>query len=366
MDPNIRQIDLSYNTKPVYLYESIIDAFMYLITLNVSYCQIGYIPPGVFDKNHNLLYLDMSYNQISTLYSKTFYGLWNLKLLVLLGNPLTIIESFAFDSLQLLTTLSLESHKINIIFTNTFFGLKGLETLNISNNQLIELPFGIFNGLEVLKHLDISGNDISKFNKEDFQSLVSLKSMNSDEYMFCCFVYVETKNCKPKPDVLSSCSDLMSNNILRIFLWLLGSSALLGNLFVIIWRIVSNEKFRVPTFLVWNLAVADLLMGVYMVTIACVDLYYRGVYIENDKAWKNSPYCQFLGIISTISSEMSVLCLALITIDRLINITAPFSSWILTMKSVKIVVVITWALIILMALIPLFPTSYFQGDFYSR
>ena len=50
-------------------------------------------------------------------------------------------------------------------------------------------------------------------------------------------------------------------------------------------------------------------MGVYLMTIATVDLYYRDVYILYDKWWKESTLCQFAGFLSTFSSELSVLTL---------------------------------------------------------
>ena len=48
--------------------------------------------------------------------------------------------------------------------------------------------------------------------------------------------------------------------------------AFLGNLLVIIWRTVDKEENRVQSCLLTNLAAADLLMGVYLLTIAIMDL----------------------------------------------------------------------------------------------
>ncbi len=61
-----------------------------------------------------------------------------------------------------------------------------------------------------------------------------------------------------------------------------------------------------PTLLVMNLAVSDALMGFYMITLAGVDLHYKGRYIENSLDWRHSALCQILGVIATISSEVSL------------------------------------------------------------
>ena len=68
---------------------------------------------------------------------------------------------------------------------------------------------------------------------------------------------------------------------------------------------MGQEKLRVPTLLVTNLAVSDALMGLYMITLAGADLHYKGRYIENSLEWRQSALCQILGVISTISSEVS-------------------------------------------------------------
>ena len=82
--------------------------------------------------------------------------------------------------------------------------------------------------------------------------------------------------------------------------------------------------FQVHSFLITNLALGDFLMGVYMLIIASVDLYYRGRYIIYAKFWKQSVLCKFAGFVSTFSSELSVFTLTVITIDRFICIIFPF------------------------------------------
>lgn len=63
------------------------------------------------------------------------------------------------------------------------------------------------------------------------------------------------------------------------------------------------------SFLIVNLGLGDLLMGVYLLIVAAVDVQYRGVYSAYELVWKNSFLCQFAGFISTFSSELSVFTL---------------------------------------------------------
>ena len=120
--------------------------------------------------------------------------------------------------------------------------------------------------------------------------------------------------CLPEPDQFSSCEDLMRNEVLRVFMWILGLSALLGNGFVVLWRLIprqqkgirKTESGIVQSILVLNLALADGLMGVYMLIIASADMYYRGVYILYAEDWQQSIICKVAGFLSVLSSETSV------------------------------------------------------------
>ena len=91
-----------------------------------------------------------------------------------------------------------------------------------------------------------------------------------------------------------------------------------GNIVVIALRLV-GERLRVHALLVSNLAVSDALMGVYMICLAAVDLYYQGSYIENSLEWRSSGLCQFMGVIATISSEVRCILNETISLRRKMN-----------------------------------------------
>lgn len=54
---------------------------------------------------------------------------------------------------------------------------------------------------------------------------------------------------------------------------------------------------------------------------------FRGHYIEVADEWRRSGLCKLSGFLSTLSSEVSVLTLVFITIDRLVSICFPFSEY---------------------------------------
>ena len=196
----------------------------------------------------------------------------------------------------------------------------------------------------------------------------------SDHYLFCCLVRElnTVRTCLPEPDEFSSCEDLIRNRPLRVSMWILGLSALLGNLFVIFWRVRPQQgkgnksSVSIQSILVLNLAIADGLMGVYMLTIASADMFYRNIYIIYAEDWKSSFVCKLAGLLSVLSSEASVFFLTVISLDRGLSITMPFSQVKLNYRMLKVIVPLVWAVNVVLSLLPAVFSSYFGESFYGR
>ncbi len=141
--------------------------------------------------------------------------------------------------------------------------------------------------------------------------------------------------------------------------------AFLGNVFVIIWR-TSLPELSVPDIIITNLGISDFLMGLYMLIIGGVDLYYHGVFIEFSDQWRESWLCKLAGFLATFSSEGSVMFLGALTIDRFINILFPFSDAKISKSGSKIISIVIWILSFLMSVAPFLPAEYFGNNYYGR
>ena len=106
-------------------------------------------------------------------------------------------------------------------------------------------------------------------------------------------------------------------------------------------------------------------MGFYMMIIAVVDSHYRGHYILYDRFWRESELCKIAGFLSTFSSELSVLTLTVITLDRLICIIFPLHMRRLKLKDAFCVMTCVWVTVFMISAIPLTGIDYF-GNFYGR
>ncbi|XP_063967336.1 G-protein coupled receptor GRL101-like [Lytechinus pictus] len=162
----------------------------------------------------------------------------------------------------------------------------------------------------------------------------------------------------------------MASEVLRIFIWILGGSAFIGNGFVIIYRVVHQKRDRktiVQSSFITNLAVSDFMMGLYMITIASADIYFRGNYALHADAWQSSALCKLAGMLSVVSSEASVLFIMMISVDRCIHVLLPFKKGLhLSPTAARCTQLIIWAIGVLVSVIPLMIPAYNRGNFYGQ
>ncbi|XP_052087445.1 G-protein coupled receptor GRL101-like [Mytilus californianus] len=365
----IRKIDLSLSnlsSTSLKLKDNIL-----LAELNVSRTELNNLERLEFGESHNLFLLDISFNQLTAIPKNIFRGLTHLKSLLLLGNHfLENIYPQSFSGLRSLPIISLRESHLHLLTENTFIGLTNLKSLNLTDNKIKMVEDRSFASLGKLKILDIRRNKIVTFQKSIFEGLTNLKEIYSDAFVFCCLRpdSVKEEDCLPTSDEFSSCSDMMRNDILRTCLWIIGVCGLFGNLIVLGYRICYDRQSLSKSYgiFITSLGTSDCLMGIYMLTIASADVMFRGNYVWNDLSWRYGVSCKIAGILSTVSSESSVVFLFLITIDRFIAVKYPFGEIRFGKKSAIRLSVVVFLTSFILAVVPLFPGSYFDGNFYSR
>ena len=185
-------------------------------TVNCSYVQLG---DFLFDYDgitRTTRYLQLSSSNIS-LRMENFRSLHWLYRLVLQKNSFTSIPANVFFELANLIELDLSHNRITLIHPDSFTGLASLRFLDLSHNNLAMLSRNVFDPLQSLQKLVLTENILGTIPKDTFNGLLSLTVLNTDAFKFCCIAtHVET--CTPPGDEFSSCSDLMANYALQVFL----------------------------------------------------------------------------------------------------------------------------------------------------
>ena len=164
----------------------------------------------------------------------------------------------------------------------------------------------------------------------------------------------------------SSCTSFVNSYVITkwyIFL-VLGLLCLFGNMIVICDKVISvlkaknlHKEIQIHHTLVLNLALADLVMGVFLIAVAFeikhkVDI---GVYFSEPKL------CNSLGILNVVSSQVSITTLLIISLHRLVGVIKPFKQP--HLKVVLILVAMTWMVWLMVATLPLIPLEPLETTF---
>ena len=186
--------------------------------------------------------------------------------------------------------------------------------------------------------------------------------------------------CAPRPNVFTPCQDLFDSWWLRLGVWLVFASSFVGNLLVIIvlasarpsssssalanlmWLAGHSKRhIDVPRFLVLNLALADLLMALYLGLLAALDLSTRGEFRLHAIRWQHSAGCKVAAFLAVLSSELSVFILAIITLERNYAITnAVHLNRRLSLQKAALLMLLGYTFALAMAVAPLRGISDFR------
>lgn len=188
----------------------------------------------------------------------------------------------------------------------------------------------------------------------------------------------------------------MGSNWLRISVWFVVVTAVIGNLAVIVVFFSSMFDINVPKFLMCHLACADICMGFYLLLIASMDLHSMGFYFNFAFDWQigklayhticctNTKYglliiilnfhflknlgdgCRIAGFLTVFSSQLSVFTLTIITLERWFAIRyAIYLNRRIRLGCAAKIMSVGWIYSILMASLPLFGISNYSSTRYN-
>ena len=339
----------------------------WLEVLSLGYNNISEIPPNLFPKK-GLSDLTLSYNNINMIPLQVFQNLLRCFAMYLDHNEITELHPKQFQSIQLLTILDLSyNNLVEFTLASSTVKMSRLGVLLLSNNKLRTLSYTILHQSLSLEILNVSGNQINMINSLDNNTnnsiaqiqVLDLRQNNLyfvnhesfskfynvtvfvDNNATCCFI--TTAHCYgtiPRSQFLT-CGRLLPNQIQRVNMWILGLFAILSNFGVLIYRYRNKEKEnKVQLLLISNLSISDMIMGIYIMIITSADLYYKRMFPS--ELWRVSFTCKFAGTLSVLSSEASVFFVTLISLDRLIGIRYPFSTYRFGTKTSRILSLVLW------------------------
>ncbi|XP_068964358.1 relaxin receptor 1-like [Petaurus breviceps papuanus] len=286
-----------------------------------------------------------------------------LSWLILRGNLIKTIEEGTFAELPRLVELDLSNNLLTEMPPSLYQGLQDLQMLNISANPLKQIPVDHFDSLPHLHSLSMEGMEIPNIQNRMFQKLANLSHIYFDHFQYCSYV-PHVRSCQPNTDGISSLENLLANLLLRVFVWVIACATCLGNLFVVCMRsLIVPENFQ-HAMAIKCLCCADFLMGVYLFFIGASDLRYAGEYNKHAQAWMASSQCQAVGCLAMLSSEVSVLLLTYMTLEKYVGIVFPFSHYRAGRRQTLATLVAIWLVGFTIAVVPFWSRGPF-GNYYG-
>ena len=362
----LRYLDASHSgLAPAHLNDQ-----FYLVELHLENCGLTYLAPFTLP---NLRKLYLSYNLLTQLSVDTFSKALNLHTLVLKGNPLEAIHSpsspFVGDHLRVLDLSSTALNAFDSVLLSSF---KMLSKLNLSNTPINTIGRSGFTAFPNLRELNLHGCPTKDIPRDPFRGIIQLQRVDAENFRFCCSLnlpsYFEPTDCLAPEDDESSCADLLHSNVSRTFLWLFCCLAVVGNagcfLFRVIWKLKESQAaFHV---FVANLSVSDFCMGIYLAMVGVADGIYSEEYVWFEHSWKASVACKVAGFLALVSSEVSALMICLITLDRFMVLTFPFSRLHFSPRSSALTCAGIWLLGIVLGTVPLWPSFIYRWRLYEQ
>ena len=147
---------------------------------------------------------------------------------------------------------------------------------------------------------------------------------------------------------------------LRFLLWFLVVLTIGGNMFALPMRLFKEDSNKVQNMLISSLCVSDMLMGVYLAGIINQEVTTRGEYYLHDFNWRTGGLCKVFGVISVISSEVSIFTLVFIAYDRFLHIVHALEFRKIGYRTAAVLLFLVWSSCSIIAIIPAAIDSYFN------
>ncbi|XP_055912974.1 relaxin receptor 1-like [Eupeodes corollae] len=186
----------------------------------------------------------------------------------------------------------------------------------------LTITTNILTGINV-SYLNLDGIAFQNIDFKAVAEIANLKYIVFEKFYFCSMT-LQVRMCKPNSDGVSSFQDLLTKPVLRYSTWIMACIILIGNLMVLWGRFIYRDENRGVTMVIRNLALSDILMGFYLFSIAIQDFRFRNQYHKVSRDWISSWKCAAIGVLAVTSSEVSMLILAFMSLERFLLIAHPF------------------------------------------
>ncbi|VDO69649.1 unnamed protein product [Heligmosomoides polygyrus] len=149
--------------------------------------------------------------------------------------------------------------------------------------------------------------------------------------------------------------------VLRKAIWPVCMAAIVGN--VLVWVILGlafEKRMRVHYLFMINLAIADLITGVYLAVLAVQDVRTGDEYYRHAVSWQTGWGCSMAGFFAVLSSELSIISMFFIAFEMAYNTRNAFYGQRLRFPVACAMMAGGWMFALMMATSPLLGLSSYS------
>ena len=197
---------------------------------------------------------------------------------------------------------------------------------------------------------------------------------SSGEYIplsSACDAFYDCRNFDDECNELCSPSNrfILSNMGLKVSTWVIGGLAVGFNGFAIVRSLLNCRKTKtyggmMNRVLILLVSIGDLMMGLYLIAIAGVDVYQGLNYCKRKFKWLTSAECAVLGALNTVASQLSLFSMTALSVFRISSIGSMVQSGLDTLKAKVKIISFTAAIVIFSLLVAVIPLVKFFEDFF--
>lgn len=281
--------------------------------------------------NQNALFLNLS----SNILEKICFGIANFNIFQvdISFNLVAKLSTSCFSNLEKVNLIKVDNNNLMIVEPRTFLNISSPLSVDLSHNELNHFGKTVFCKVSHVMHLKLENNPLALIEMDMFAGM-SIEHIHTDKYVICCIKPVETK-CTSPQTVSNSCSRLFPSKSVQLAFIIISPLILMLNIMFLFWQSFSLKEHTKKSdesskgaykLIISFVSAADLLCGIYLLSLWAVDLFYGNMYVVHNTSWKNSFLCTVVFWDIFLFSLLSPVSLSFLSLSRYMVIKYPFVS----------------------------------------
>ena len=162
---------------------------------------------------------------------------------------------------------------------------------------------------------------------------------------------------------------ILGNIGLKVSTWVIGGLAVVFNVFATVRSLLNIRKTKtyggmMNRILILLVSLGDLMMGLYLIAIAVVDVYQGHHYCRKKFQWLASKECAVLGALNTMASQLSLFSMTVLSLFRISTIGTMVQRGFDGLKPKVKFLALTAAIVISSLLLAAMPVAQFFENFF--